>query len=913
MKQQRHTLTALRVSRWVYGGAFLIPFAILCVIFWQLKITPFGPRNLLFSDMGTQYVPILENLRSTLLHGQFHLFSFSLGSGSGIIPLLAYYVISPFNLLIFAFSATKLPIAVTWIIILKISTIGLTMAFFIRHTFLRSGWSMLLFTTAFSLSGFVSMYFYDMMWLDALIWLPLVALGLHRLVSLHHYGLYTVSLTATIICNYYMGYMTCLFSVMYFIYLIIEHQPTPTPFKDVWHMHWPAIRQFTLGSLLAGGMSMVVLIPTAQGMLLTGKSNFFLNNYLPTPMFGPEVLAQFAPGTSSYVSHLYHAPSLFMGTLMFLLLIVFFVSPQVKAVEKNRTMWLLIVMGLGLFVTLLNTAWHMFQQPAGFPYRNVYFFTFLALVTAYRAWQTHPAQSMNDPQKVLALVWGAGLLVIGFLSAQVIPVVWDHLLPNYNHDLYVLSQPAFHLVWPALGLLLLNTMLLFISEWRPVRIGLLALLLFTELGGNFLLATRSMEFGSQPKFEKYFRRDTKTLAKISAAKAKPNLHRVDFAHAEIGKSYQGAYNHYNDPVMYNYPGVSSYSSTLIEQARVFQHDLGYFSPNVRRISTQGFTHLSDTLMGVKYRLNPTKHPVVNQLNSYAGIGFAVPNRLASLQLDDQNAMINQERVLTALGAAPNTLAPVTVLNVRTHRAVSRDLKHVSRTTELPNQRFVQTFTVQVNATGLLHGYSPANTIVYSSIKVNGKSLKPAINADGYRYLINLGHRTKGEVLKISYVTQGPLQGYGNQFATLNQQRYEKLVTSLKQQRFKLRNKSGVTWLDGDVTGTPQRSLLYLAVPDTPGWTAKVNGRPVAIRSVMHAQSLIPVRQNYKGMIGVPLKVGKNHVTLTYTTPGLKLGIIVSLTSFVIFAFLWFTAEWRRPLKHHEETVNRARHAESRKF
>jgi len=217
MKQQRHTLAALRVSRWVYGGAFLLPLIIMCVVFFELKITPFGHRNLLFSDMGAQYIPILENLRHTILNGQFHLFSFSLGTGSGILPLLTYYVISPFNLLIFLFSAAHLPTAITWIIILKISTIGLSMAVFLRHAFLRSGWSMLLFSTAFSLCGFVAMYFYDMMWLDALIWLPLVALGLHRIVSRHRYGLYTVSLTATIICNYYLGYMTCLFSVMYFI------------------------------------------------------------------------------------------------------------------------------------------------------------------------------------------------------------------------------------------------------------------------------------------------------------------------------------------------------------------------------------------------------------------------------------------------------------------------------------------------------------------------------------------------------------------------------------------------------------------------------------------------------------------------------------------------------------------------
>lgn len=907
MKQQRHTLAALRVSRWVYGGAFLIPFVILCLIFWQLKITPFGPRNLLFSDMGTQYIPILENLRTTILHGQFHLFSFSLGSGSGIIPLLTYYVISPFNLLVFLFSATKVPIAVTWIVILKISTIGLTMAIFIRHTFLRSGWSMLLFTTAFSLCGFVSMYFYDMMWLDALIWLPLVALGLHRLVSHHRYGLYTVSLTATIVCNYYMGYMTCLFSVMYFIYLIVEHQPTATPFKDVWHMHWPAIRQFTIGSLLAGGMSMIVLIPTAQGMLLTGKSNFFINNYLPTPMFGPEVLAQFGPSTGSYLSHLYHAPSLFMGTLMFLLLIVYFVSPQIQAIEKKRTMWLLIVMGLGLFITLLNTTWHMFQQPAGFPYRNVYFFTFLALITAYRAWQTHPSLSMNDPQKVLALVWAAGLLTIGFLSAQVIPTVWDHLLPSYNHDLYVLSQPEFHLLWPALGLLLLNTMLLFVSEWRPIRLGLLGIILSLELGGNFLLATKGMEFGSQPQFEKSFHRDSQILNRITATKSKPNLHRIDFSHSAIGKAYTGTYNHYNDAVLYNYAGTSSYSSTLIEQARVFQHDLGYFSPNVRRISSQGSTHLSDTLMGIKYRLNANKSDPVNRLNSYAGIGFAVPQQLGHLQLDDQAALINQQRILDALGAPKDTLSPVRALKVTTKHATDQQLKRVSKSTMLPGQRYLQTFTMRVTANGLLHGYSPDNAIVYSSLRVNGKSAKPTVKADGYRYVMNLGRFQRGDVVKVSYITQEPLGGYTNQFASLNQKRYIKLVNSLKQQRFKLRANSGVTWLSGDVTGTPQRSLLYLSIPNTPGWTAKVNGRPVTIQSAMHAQSLIPVHQNYKGMIGIPLKTGHNHVVLTYTTPGLKIGITISLASLAIFVLFWFTAEWQRPLKHHERDWKHERH------
>lgn len=896
MKQHQPKQRPTRVSRWVYLGAFLIPLIIMCAVFFHLKITPFGKNSPLFSDMGAQYIPILENLRTTLTSGQFHLFSYSLGTGSGLIPLMAYYMISPFNLIVLLFSAAKLPMAVTWILILKISTIGLTMAIFLRNAFTRSGWSLLLFSTAFSLCGFVAMYFYDLMWLDALIWLPLVVLGMHRIVSRHHYGLYTVTLTATILSNYYMGYMTCIFSVIYFIYLIIEQQPNETPFKTVCKIHWPAVRQFLIGSILAGGMSMVILIPTAQGMLLTGKSNFFINNYLPTPTFGTEVLAQLGLGGGTYATHLYHAPSLFMGTLMFLLLIVFFVSPKVAAIEKRRAMWVLAIMGLGLLIMLFNTIWHMFQQPAGFPFRNVYFFTFLALVTAYRAWQTHPAQTMNDPQKVLALVWGAGLYAIGYLSAQIIPRIWHYAQPSLNSELYLHSQPAFHLFWVSLGLLLLNTMLLFISEWRPIRIALMGLVIAGELGANFAIATHGMETGSQTKFESDFNRETTILAKIGATKATPNLARVDFLHSDIGQAYQGAYAHYNDPVLFNYAGTSSYSSTLVEQARVFQADLGYLSPNVRRISAQGYTHLSDTLLGLKYRLYATHPESVNKLDTYAGLGFAVGDDFANLQLTDGNPIINQQHILSALGGNAQTLSPAKVVGVKTRRATVEDLDGIPSHTQMPGPRYVQTFTLKATATGMLHAYSPSNTMIYSSLHLNGHSAKPFVNADGSRYMVKLGQHQAGDTIKVSYITLEPAAGYSNQFVSMNEAQYLKLVDKIKQQRLHFTKKSGVSWLSGNVIGSKERPWLYLSIPDTPGWTATVNGQPAKIRSMMHAETTYPLQKNYPGMMGVRLRPGKNHVTFSYQAPGLKTGVLISVVSALIFAGLWLATEWRHPRK-----------------
>ncbi|MFC6206750.1 YfhO family protein [Levilactobacillus tongjiangensis] len=58
---------------------------------------------------------------------------------------------------------------------------------------------------------------------------------------------------------------------------------------------------------------------------------------------------------------------------------------------------------------------------------------------------------------------------------------------------------------------------------------------------------------------------------------------------------------------------------------------------------------------------------------------------------------------------------------------------------------------------------------------------------------------------------------------------------------------------------------------------------------------------------MPLQPGKNHVTLTYRTPGLKVGALISAASFIIFAFLWVTVEWRRPLAKRTADQKKERH------
>jgi hypothetical protein len=78
----------------------------------------------------------------------------------------------------------------------------------------------------------------------------------------------------------------------------------------------------------------------------------------------------------------------------------------------------------------------------------------------------------------------------------------------------------------------------------------------------------------------------------------------------------------------------------------------------------------------------------------------------------------------------------------------------------------------------------------------------------------------------------------------------------------------VTSVDGDTVAATVHALGagYLVVADSmqqPGWSAKVDGKPV---------QLLPAQE---AMVAVPVTVGVHRVELSYTVPGQRTGIVVT--------------------------------------
>ncbi|MCI8396604.1 MAG: YfhO family protein [Clostridia bacterium] len=195
---------------------FLCLFGILV----YLKVYPFGDGTYIPVDAFPQYSSYLSYFKEIFFEGNSIFYSLGKSIGGEMYGLFAYYLASPFNLITLFFSKDKIALAFDIILIIKTSATSLSFFYFLNKKS-RIKISNLIFALAYSLSAYSITYGFNIMWLDALILLPLVITGIDRLISEDKIMLYIISLSITLITNYYMGFMVCVFALMYFMYKLI--------------------------------------------------------------------------------------------------------------------------------------------------------------------------------------------------------------------------------------------------------------------------------------------------------------------------------------------------------------------------------------------------------------------------------------------------------------------------------------------------------------------------------------------------------------------------------------------------------------------------------------------------------------------------------------------------------------------
>lgn len=203
-------------------------------------------------DASSQYINFFDYFRNIFLGDNSIFYCLGKSIGGEMYGMFAYYLVSPYNFITLLFNKSNIIFAFDLILILKTASTSVTFIYFLNKKG-EAKWTNLIFSCSYALSSYVITYGFNIMWLDNVILLPLVILGIDNLIKSKKIVLYTLSLSLSLITNYYIGFMICIFSSIYFLYkLIIENKK-----KD----NLKLLGRFIIFSLIAILIACMILIP----------------------------------------------------------------------------------------------------------------------------------------------------------------------------------------------------------------------------------------------------------------------------------------------------------------------------------------------------------------------------------------------------------------------------------------------------------------------------------------------------------------------------------------------------------------------------------------------------------------------------------------------------------------------------
>lgn len=192
---------------------------IMCIIYICHRNTLLvGGRTVLRMDLYHQYGPLYAEVYDRITGGNSLVYSWTSGLGASFLGNLFNYCSSPFALFMLICGHKNMPEAIALMIMAKAVLAATTFTYYINKSNNCVRKESVVFGLFYAFSGYFVAFSWNIMWFDAVAVFPLVMLGIERIINKNKPGLYIAMMTYTMISNYYMAYMVCIFSVMYFLY-----------------------------------------------------------------------------------------------------------------------------------------------------------------------------------------------------------------------------------------------------------------------------------------------------------------------------------------------------------------------------------------------------------------------------------------------------------------------------------------------------------------------------------------------------------------------------------------------------------------------------------------------------------------------------------------------------------------------
>lgn len=818
-----------------YILAFLIPCIIMILLYLSVGVIG-GNKNILTVDLADQYVAFFNALKNMLEDKIGYFYSFSKTLGGNMFGIITYYLISPFNLIILFFDRITIPKAILIINILKISFAGLTSYIYFNKTFKNNNMTSLTFSIIYALMAYNIVYSQNIMWLDGVILLPLIFLGIDKLIE-EKPLLFYITLTISIICNYYIGYMSCIASLIYFIY------------KDYLKENKIIIKNiiyFIKFLLLSVLTSSVILIPSVFS-LLSGKASGILEEFIPNqkfPIF--DLITRFYIGSFKNSDLEGGTPNIYISLITLVLVIYYFFNKKIDKKERKASLILLSVFIISFIFNLIDVIWHTFKHPYGFPFRYSFIFDFIMLIIAYKSILKLENIDKNFIKKFI-------------LYSFILTIIVDKLL--YSGTMY----------YKVLGTFILITIyLLYLSKKKTINI-LILLLIISEMFINDFLVVINIKYQDKKLYNEFVSDYGYIIDNLNKQE---NFYRLE-------KDYSYSTN---DELLLNYNGISHFSSIYEgKNNELLGKYLGIFN-RFYITNYNGSTLVTNSLFNINYLLSKEELNYYNKINTYRKIntyennynlplGFMVSENILDLELTPLEPFKNQNNILKSMNDNIEDVfikeTPKVTLN---NLQLDETAKNITYKKINNNKEASLVFELNQKNNGILYAYLSSKTYKKVDIYLNGESIIDINDQNNYYYnILELGNFNNENIILEVELLEDTLKLEDYMFYTLNMNKFENAINILKQNDELKIEEYTTDYIKATINVT-EDGVLYTSIPYDKGFNITVDGQKVEPEKTLDT------------LLALNLEKGNHEIIIKYIPRGLKSGVVISILSLTTFIF-----------------------------
>lgn len=834
-------------------------------IFLIFQLFPFGDKTVLRMDLYHQYGPLFAELYDRItLHKSFF-YSWQSGGGSSFLGNYFNYLSSPLSLIILLFDRKQIAFAITTLVALKGILSAGTFSYFIKKSLNSHSYASAAFGVFYAFSGYFLAYYWNIMWIDGMMLLPIIALGIERIINHKKPALYIISLCIMMYSSYYIGYMICIFSILYFLVYFLSHSPKAIAIKNGNFikkvLNNPFVNRgliFAGSSIFCGALCAIFLIPvffilrqcsaTSDSFPTLFDSYFNLINMLSSHLAGIETTIR-----SSGEDVL---PNIYCGILTIILVPLYAMNKEIRLKEKVIYLLFIILFVFSFNNNYANFIWHALHFPNDLPYRFSFMYCFVILIIAYRSLQKIKAIRYQDIV-VVGMIW-----VLIALYFQANPT-------NKISEPSIYISLAFILIWTGVLLMIKK------GYMNKLVIGLTIIsMTFCEVivaNSNSYLFTQY----NAPYVADYD--DYKEA--------------IDYTHKNDKSMYREELCNLMtrmDPCLYGYNGMSTFSSMAYEKFSGTQYSLGMFGNRINSYTYNTQTPVYNMMFGIKYLMfkdNCTKPSTefysqyystenynveVFENNYYLPIAYEVSSDMLDWTVEEGNPFVAQEDFIDLSTGVSNLFTPVQYIDYSTEN-ISTDYIDQNGTINFykdSNESDYGNISIIISPieSGNVYLYITSPTIKNVNYSWNlDESLHQSIDEP---YIIDLGYHNKGEEitaeLDCTDVTDGSyFEMYGY---TVDKEVLNSAYDMLKAGAIDITDYS-----DTKIVGTVNagyEGVLYTSIPYDDGWNVYIDGEKQEIFEIGNA------------MLGTKITQGKHNVEFKYSPKGTKYAAVITIAAWL---------------------------------